>query len=96
MFDPELKADDVGTRLEHLMELHDLWGWSLHMCLRGTFHTDLETAQQAKLECALEMLNHIIMGYQGATDVPSVINSLPRDPKEIPNDTIAINDKKIT
>ena len=96
MFDARLKAEDSGNRLDHLMELHDLWSWSLAMCLRGTFHTDLEKAQQEKLEVALEMLNHIIMGYEGNTAVPQIINSLPKNAKDVPDDTLRINDKSIT
>ena len=96
MFDARLKAEDSGNRLDHLMELHDLWSWSLAMCLRGTFHTGLEQRQKEKLAVALEMLNHIIMGYQCETVVPQVINSLPKDPKEIPDDTIRMNTKSIT
>lgn len=96
MFDARLKAEDSGNRLDHLMELHDLWSWSLAMCLRGTFHTDLEKEQQEKLEVAIEMLNHILMGYQTETVIPQVINSLPKDAKDIPNDTIQMNNKSIT
>jgi hypothetical protein len=83
MFDSRLRAEDQGNRLDHLMQLHDLWSWSLAMCLRSTFHTVLEKEQQEKLEHALEMLNHIIMGYQTASTIPQVINSLPREARII-------------
>jgi hypothetical protein len=78
------------------MDLHDLWSWAYALRTNGIWHSDLEKEQAEKLENAIEMLNHVIMGYQGSTDIPRVINSLPREAKEIPNDTIIINERKIT
>lgn len=97
MFDAKLKAEDVGTRLEHLMDLQELWSWAWSMRNKAnSYYTDLEKEESVKLDNALEMLNHILMGYQGPTSVPAVINALPKDAKDIPNDTIVLNENKIT
>ena len=78
-----LGMSDVGTRLEHLADLQDLWGWALGTLTAGTYHTTLEVEQAKELEIALRLLEqHMVIGYSPTT-YAQVINNLPIDAKDI-------------
>lgn len=76
--------DDVGTRLEHLMELHDLWNTMFGILTADRWHTAVEIAQAEELEIAIKLLDkHMLFGYSNRKYAQE-INSLP---KSIPDPT---------
>jgi hypothetical protein len=78
--------EDVGTRLEHLADLQDLWSGGLAMLLSGTYHSALELEQVEKLEIALKLLeNHMTHAYSDVKYAKD-INELPRNPEDIPKE----------
>lgn len=82
----ELKSygmQDVGTRLEHLMQLQDLWSTGLQILTTKGYHTDLEREQAKELETALKLLSYHMMSDFTPTNYAKEINNLPKDPKEI-------------
>ena len=81
-----LNGDDVGTRVQHLMQLQDYWStcYSL-LTTTNVFHTEFEKARAVSLEIALSLLEHYIeVGYDDV-NYARLINALPKDAKEIPN-----------
>lgn len=81
-----LSMEDVGTRLEHLADLQDLWSFALGMLTSGTYHSDPEIEQTRKLEIALELLEeHMLVGYSPTT-YAQTINNLPK-PEKLSEDT---------
>ena len=84
MNDPirHLKMEDIGTRLEHLMQLQDLWGRGLAIATQG-YQTDLDKLLAKELQIALDLLtNHMQKDFISA-DYAKTINSLPKDANEI-------------
>lgn len=75
--------DDVGTRLQHLAELHLLWSDGLEILTRGTYHSSFEQEQALELEHALKLLSSAMEIDYKPTKYAQVINSLPADPTEI-------------
>jgi hypothetical protein len=76
-----LAMDDVGTRMEHLADLQDLWSFALGLLTAGTYHTEPELEQTSKLETALELLEaHMLTGYC-PTAYAQTINNLPKPEK---------------
>jgi hypothetical protein len=74
---------DIGTRLEHLADLQDLWGTALCILTTGTYHNEREIAQAADIEIALKLLeNHMANDYN-ETQYAKDINDLPIDPRDI-------------
>lgn len=56
--------DDVGTRMEHLSDLQELWSSGVDIMMRGTYHSEREKEQLAKLEAAVHLLeNHMMKDY---------------------------------
>lgn len=53
------KADDIGTRLQHMVELHELWNVAHEICTRpGLWHSPLEEMRAKELNSALTLLQH--------------------------------------
>lgn len=72
-----LSGDDVGTRLEHAMDLQNVWSTALGIRTSPGFHTQREKEQAECLEIALALLqNYMEMGYTG-TNYAKEINNLP-------------------
>ena len=77
---------DIGTRLEHLADLQDLWGTALCILTTGTYHNEREIAQAADIEIALKLLeNHMANDYN-ETQYARDFNDLPRNPEDIPKE----------
>lgn len=78
-----LHPDDVGTRLEHMMELQNTWNTVYGMLTRPGYHTALEKERAGQLEIALSLLQHHMEAEYNPTSVAKVINNLPKNPTEI-------------
>ena len=78
-----IRMDDIGTRLEHLADLQDLWSFALGLLTAGTYHTDTELEQTKELETALQLLERHMLSDYSPTTYAQEINNLPRDAKEI-------------
>ena len=75
--------DDVGTRIEHMSDLQDIWSGGLAMLLSGTYHAPQELDQVKELEIALKLLeNHMTHAYSDVKYAKD-INDLPIDPRDI-------------
>ena len=69
--------NDVGTRLEHMMQLQDLWGFGLQqLTTNNVRHSQKEVEQAKKLESALELLTYHMMNDYDATVYAKEINDL--------------------
>jgi hypothetical protein len=91
-----LHADDVGTRLEHMMQLQDLWSTSYGILTRDNFyHTGWEYNRAAALGIALDLLQHHMEAEYNLTQYAKEINDLPKpttkqDPP--PDDIVTFRD----
>ena len=77
---------DIGTRLEHLADLQDLWGTALCILTTGTYHNEREIAQAADIEIALKLLEKHMANDYNETQYARDINDLPRNPEDIPKE----------
>ena len=69
--------NDVGTRLEHMMQLQDLWGFGLQqLTTNNVNHSQKEVEQAKKLESALELLTYHMMNDYDASAYAKAINEL--------------------
>jgi hypothetical protein len=75
--------EDVGSRLSHLMDLHDLWSAAYQILIGGTYHPENEELETEMLEHALALLNNHIMHDYRPEVYEKTIDQLPKDPKEI-------------
>lgn len=81
---------DIGPRLDHLMQLQDLWSRGLAILTQpNNYSTEEDKANVKKLENALELLNahmqkDFVSGQQ--TSYAQEINNLPKNAKEIPDE----------
>jgi hypothetical protein len=74
---------DIGTRLQHLMDLQKVWSDALGILTSGTYHSKQEKDRAARLEIALGMLDHYLaLGYNDLTYAQE-INKLPKSAEEI-------------
>jgi hypothetical protein len=84
-----LHGDDVGPRLEHMMQLQDLWSTAYAILTRpNLFHTDLEKARAKQIETALDLLQHHMEAEYNLTQYARAINEIskakkPGDPPDI-------------
>lgn len=72
-------ADEVGTRIEHMAELHKIWGNTLHILLmrQGSLETDANSEKIKKLEDALELLeNYMTISYSDAKYASEIDNTV--------------------
>ena len=70
-----LHGDDVGTRIEHMMQLQELWSTAYGILTRpNLFHTKLEQARALQLEIALSLLQNHITAEFDETRYAVVIN----------------------
>lgn len=86
MIDAEHRADDIGTRLDHLMQLHEIWSWGYAQLTRPniTYRTPGQEDDARKLLTAIEMLNYQLRAFDNPTEIAREINQLP-NAKDIPN-----------
>lgn len=70
-----LHGDDMGTRLEHMMQLQDLWSTAYAILTRpDLFHTELEKARAVQLEIALDLLQHHMEAEYNLVSYAKAIN----------------------
>jgi hypothetical protein len=75
--------NDVGTRLEHLSDLQELWSTGLDILTRGTYHSEREKAQAEELEIALKLLeNHMTKDFN-MQPYAREVNELPKNAEDI-------------
>jgi hypothetical protein len=77
----ELKMTDVGTRLEHIADLKELWETAFHfLSMRNAkYMSQPELDNKAKLEIGLDLLNaHITKDYTEESEYRREINDLGR------------------
>ena len=73
-----LHGDDMGTRIEHMMQLQDLWSTAYGILTRPSlFHTDLEKARAVQLEIALDLLQHHLEAEYNLASYAREINDPP-------------------
>lgn len=74
-----LGMDDVGTRIEHLSDLHELWSFAFGLLTtQGIWHTAVEQAQAEELEIGLKLLTKHMQSNYDSRRYAQEINSLPR------------------
>ena len=83
-----LHGDDVGTRLQHMMDLQMLWSDVYGILTRpNLFHTELEQARALQLEIALSLLQNHLESEYNLVQYAKEINDLPKpNPKRNPPD----------
>ena len=76
---------DHGTRLEHLMDLQELWSKGLALAMQGyQTHSDKERIKE--LNIALTLLTAHMQKDFDTTDYARAINALPKNAKDIPGE----------
>ena len=78
-----LHAEDVGTRITHMMDLQLTWSTCLGILTRPGYHSPLEEIRAKELETALDLLQHHMEAEYNSLQYAKLINDLPKDPKEI-------------
>lgn len=73
---------DVGTRLQHLAELQELWSFAWEIETLG-YQTEPAKERAYKLEAALMLLEAHMTHDYSPTTYAQVINNLPKDAKDI-------------
>lgn len=88
-----LHSDDLGTRLQHMMELQDLWSTAYSVLTRpNLYHTDYEKARALSLEIALDLLQNHMEAEYNLTQYAKEINDLPKPKKDDPPDITTYRD----
>ena len=78
-----LGMDDVGKRIEHLMQLQESWSAALAFLTTSGWHSSLEKKRAGELEIALALLQHHMEAEYHETSYAVEINKLPKNAKEI-------------
>lgn len=72
--------EDIGKRIEHLSDLHDLWSGALAYLTAGTYHSAREKEQTKELETALNLLeNHMMNGFNVTEYAKDINRGLPKE-----------------
>lgn len=74
---------DVGTRLQHLADLQELWSFAFGIETAGGFQSEPSIERSKKLEGALLLLEAHMMNDYAPTTYAQVINNLPKDAHDI-------------
>lgn len=77
--------DDVGTRLEHLMQLQEVWSTAFELLTVRGWHSMQEQQQAKELETALRLLSNHMQNDYSELGLARTINDLPKDATEIPD-----------
>ena len=85
-----LHADDVGTRIEHMMQLQDLWSTAYGILTRPGYHSLLEEIRAKALETALDLLQHHLEAEFNITNYARDINNASQ--KNPPDDFVTHRD----
>jgi hypothetical protein len=79
-FRKALHGDDVGTRLQHMMDLQDVWSVVYGILTTDHFHTELEKERAGQLKIALDLLQHHMEAEFNTTNYAKVINEgMPKE-----------------
>jgi hypothetical protein len=84
------KADDAGTRIQHLMDLLDTWNTGLSVLTTTEFisksYPELHKKRVEQLKVAIEMLEsniNVLTGYHNkVSDLREEIDAIPKIKKE--------------
>jgi hypothetical protein len=82
-----LHAEDIGTRIEHMMQLQNTWSTCLGILTRPGYHSPLEEIRAKELETALDLLHHHLTAEYNETSYAKEINDLPKPKKDDPPDS---------
>ena len=86
-------GNDVGTRLEHMMHLQNLWSTAYAILTRpDLFHTELEAERAKALSIALDLLQHHMEAEYNLVNYAKVINDLSEKSKDNKNDDLYLTD----
>ena len=79
-YESAIHMEDVGTRLDHLTNLKDIWENALRILnnMNRTYQTPDEIEQKRKIETALEMLNFHMQKDYNELEYRKEINVLKR------------------
>ena len=83
-----LHAEDIGTRLTHMMELQQIWSDVYGILTTDHFHTELEQIRAIQLGIALDLLQHHLSAEFNETFYAKTINDLPVLPTIENNETL--------
>lgn len=67
----------MGTREEHLNDLHRLWSFGLAIETEGLYHTQEQIERANRLQVALDLLTYHMMSDYIQTPYAQEINKLP-------------------
>ena len=81
----EYKMSDIGSRMEHLADLHELWQFALGIETAGKYQSEPSMERAARLEGAIQLLTAHMLNDYDPTTYAQVINNLPK-PKDIPKE----------
>jgi hypothetical protein len=87
-----LHAEDVGTRITHMMELQNTWSTCLGILTCPGYHSPLEEIRAKELETALDLLQHHLEAEYNMVKYAEVINALPQPTKGDPPDAASWRD----
>jgi hypothetical protein len=74
--------EDVGTRMQHMMDLQDLWSFAYAVLTTpNIWHSERENVQAMELAVGIDLLNYHLQAEYKDTPYARVINGLPK-----PND----------
>ena len=76
--------DDVGTRLEHMMDLQDIWSGAYALLTTKGWHSIHEQVRAIELEEALRLLAYYITSDYSELGIARTINNLPKA-KDLPD-----------
>ncbi len=82
----EYKMTDIGTRLEHLADLQELWSFALGIETAGKYQSEPSMERAERLEGALQLLVAHMLNDYNPTAYAQEINNLPKNAKDIPNE----------
>lgn len=89
LYPKKLNADDVGSRLSHMVELHDLWNTAYGILTRpDLYHTDLEKERAKILQVSLDLLVHHLESEFNISVYAREINDPPVLPPIEKDDTL--------
>jgi hypothetical protein len=78
--------DHIGKRIEHLMELHELWSEGLRIASIGHITED-DKVRIVELGSAIRLLEFYMQAnYDDYPEYGRTINLLPKNPEDIPNE----------
>jgi len=81
--------NDVGRRIDFLMDLHELWSTGLAIVTSiNVPHNAMEVERAKELEHALRLLSYHLQNDYDQTPYAVEINELPKHAQDIPDDKI--------